>query len=105
MEMTILAKLLSNENTCLVPLSLKCVLHISGYLGFKIKQKFLLLLEGILCQNVQDKMQALHEQFNNFKKSYCYDDKQMIIYMTFGRTRTMGVPISENEPFQDLPER
>lgn len=39
------------------------------------------------------------------KKSYCYDDKQMIIYMTFGRTRTMGVPISENEPFQDLPER
>lgn len=52
MEMTILAKLLSNENTCLVPLSLKRVLHISGYLGFKIKQKFLLFLEGILCQNV-----------------------------------------------------
>lgn len=39
------------------------------------------------------------------KKSYCYDDKQMIIYMTLGRTQTIGVPISEKEPFQDLPER
>lgn len=39
------------------------------------------------------------------KKSYCYDDKQMIIYVTLGQRQTIGVPISEKEPFQGLPER
>lgn len=61
------------QNSCLMRIHVqfpkfKCVLHISGYIGLIDQQKFLLLLEDLLCQNVQKKIQALHEQFSNFKK-------------------------------------